>query len=491
VAPSHPTPMKCGCLLYGFRKGSLRQHLVITILGLALGGRATAQTFTTLYSFTGGNDGYGPNGLVLGRDGGFYGTTVNGGTNSAGTVFKINPSGTLTSLYSFTGTTDGANPAAGLVQGSDGYFYGTTQSGGNPSDGPPGGTVFKIGTNGALTSLYSFTASTAAGDNDGSAPKAGLVQGSDGNFYGTTFGGGWLGPFMNIGPNGIVFKISTHGNLTSYFFTTPNDTPMPVGANPAAGVVQGSDSFFYGTTQSGGKGNAGTVFKFDPNATWPISILYSFTGGNDGGGPLAGLVQGSDGFFYGTTPDGGKNSMGTVFKINPSEVLTTLYSFNSGNDGANPAAGLVQGSDGYFYGTTQIGGTNGGEGTIFRIGSTGDYTSLYSFSGGGDGSNPQSALVQASDGSFYGTTANGGSSGAGTVFRLTVPLGLPKLAILPAGTNVVLMWTNTASGFTLQSTTNLASPAWNTNLPSPVIVNGFNTVTNPISASQQFYRLSQ
>jgi uncharacterized repeat protein (TIGR03803 family) len=173
-------------------------------------------------------------------------------------------------------------------------------------------------------------------------------------------------------------------------------------------------------------------------------------------------------------------------------VLTNLYSFVGGNDGANPYAGLLLGSDGSFYGTTQSGGTNGGEGTIFKISASGAYTSLYSFSGGNDGANPQAALVQGSDGSLYGTTANGGPSGAGTVFRLTLPLGSPQLAIMSAGTNVILTWTSAASGYTLQSTPSLVRPVvWASVSPAPVVINGQNTVTNPITGSPQFFRLNQ
>src|SRR5208337_3389753 len=275
-------------------------------------------------------------GLVQGSNGNFYGTTYHGGTNNYGTVFKINTNGGLTSLYSFTGGNDGANPQAGLVQGSDGNFYGTTYQGGTNNDG----AVFKIRTNGGLSSLYSFT-----GGNNGANPQAGLVQGSDGNFYGTTYQGG-------TNNYGTVFKINTNGGLTSlYSFTGGND-----GANPQAGLVQGSDGNFYGTTYQGGTNNYGTVFKINTNGG--LTSLYSFTGGNNGANPQAGLVQGSDGNFYGTTYQGGTNNYGTVFKIRTNGGLSSLYSFSGGNDGANPQAGLVQGSDGNFYGTTYQGGTN-------------------------------------------------------------------------------------------------------------------------------------
>ena len=304
--------------------------------------------FTSLHSFQALTNGANPvAGLVQGSDGNFYGTTYCGGTQRLrGTVFKISTNGALTSLYSFTGGNDGANPAAGLVQGSDGNFYGTTYGGGtNGNVWFGGGTVFKISANGALTSLYSFT-----GGNDGANPHAGLVQGSDGNFYGTTSGGGTNGA-------GTVFKISTNGALTSFVFLHRH---AMMAQDPDAGLVQGSDGNFYGTTSVGGTNNSGTVFKISANGA--LTSLYSFTGSNDGAYPDAGLVQGSDGNFYGTTSSGGTNDAqrnygyGTVFKISPNGALTSLYSFTGGNDGAYPQAGLVQGSDGNFYGTTQYGG---------------------------------------------------------------------------------------------------------------------------------------
>ena len=251
----------------------------------------------------------------------------------------------------------------------------------------------------ALTSLYSFT-----GGADGGLPGAGLVQGSDSNFYGTTSGGGTSG-------NGTVFRISPSGSLTNLWeFTGGSD-----GASPYAGLVQGSDGNFYGTTYGGGANGNGTVFRITPSGT--LTTLWSFTYDSDGELPSA-LVQGSDGNFYGTTYDGGANGNGTVFRITPSGTLTTLWSFTGGSDGAYPYAGLVQGSDGNFYGTTSAGGTNNA-GTVFQINSAGGLTTLYSFSGGADGESPWAGLIQGSDGSFYSTTYEGGSYGYGTVFKLS------------------------------------------------------------------------
>jgi len=370
----------------------------------------TNGALTTLYSFTGGNDGGAPTGLVRGSDGNFYGTTWGGGTNGAGTVFRISTSGALTTLYSFTGSNDGANPAAALVQGSDWYFYGTTEYGA-PSSG--NGTVFKISANGALTTLYSFT-----GSNDGANPAAALVQGSDGYFYGTTE---YSGP---SGGNGTVFKISANGVLTTlHSFSFTND-----GSGPS-GLVHGSDGNFYGTTERGGpSGGNGTVFKISTNGAF--TSLYSFTGGS-GYPPNAGLVQGNDGYFYGTT-SGGPDGDGAVFKISTNGALTTLYSFAPANDGASPAAALVQGSDGYFYGTTERGGPSGGNGTVFKISANGVLTTLHSFSGTNDGAFP-SALMQGSDGYFYGTTSGGGTYTNGTVFQISPNGALTSLYSFTGG----------------------------------------------------------
>jgi uncharacterized repeat protein (TIGR03803 family) len=370
--------------------------------------------FTALYSFQGGAEGQQPEAaLVQGTGDIFYGMTVNGGTDGDGTIFKISSAGTFTPLYSFTGGADDGEPS-GLVQGSDGDFYGTTQFG--------EGTVFKISANGTLTPLHSFV----AGD-DGEDPEAGLVKGSDGDFYGTTYSAGSNGV-------GIVFKISAGGAFTPLYSFTGDDG----GKNPEAGLVQGSDGSFYGTTQYGGTNGDGTVFVVSSSGAF--TSLYSFTG-TGGREPEAGLVQGSDGDFYGITYFGGSNSYGTVFKISAGGTFALLHSFNNGADGAYPAAALVQGSDGNFYGTTTAGGTNGGYGTVFKISTAGMLTPLHSFAGGSDGSVPQANLVQGSDGNFYGTTEAGGMTtetspqGFGTVFKITASGALTQLYSFTGGNN--------------------------------------------------------
>lgn len=358
-------------------------------------------TMSPLFSFpANGRSGeflYSP--VAQGKDGNFYGTTIEGGTNGGGTVFKITTNGTLTTLFSFNNT-NGAIPYGGLVLGKDGYFYGTAYIGGAYDDG----LTFRITTGGAFSALTTFNG------NNGENPVAGLVQGSDGNFYGTTLQGGAYG-------YGTIFRMTVSGVLTTLVSFNYND-----GGYPSPVLVQGNDGNFYGTTENGGtNGGAGTVFKITPSGI--LTTLHSFSGysingDNDGEVPIAGLVQGVDGNFYGATYEGGANGYGTVFKITPAGVLTTLYSFTGGNDGENPWGGLVQAADGNLYGTTQAGGVYG-YGTVFQIAPTGLLNTLVQFEDY-NGANPSAALVQGLDGNIYGTTQAGGSGGDGTVFKLSV-----------------------------------------------------------------------
>jgi uncharacterized repeat protein (TIGR03803 family) len=441
---------------------------------------------TNLYSFTGGNDGAEPEaGLVQGSDGNFYGTTLYSGSYGSyytrydydyGTVFKISTAGMLTSLYSFTNGDDGAEPEAGLVHGSDGNFYGTTYDGGTNGYG----NVFQISTNGALTEVYSFSY------NDGAYPEAGLVQGSDGDFYGTTEYGG-------AHRDGTVFQINPNGTLTTLYafgtVTNANGDALD-GAYPEDGLVQGSDGNFYGTTYEGGTNDYGTVFQISTHGA--LTSLYSFTYGNDGAYPVAGLVQGSDGNFYGTTYDGGTNYSGTVFQISTHGALTSLYSFTGGNDGAYPKAGLVLGSDGNFYGTTFYGGTDG-NGTVFQIATTGALTSLYSFTGGNDGGQPEAGLVQGSDGSFYGTTQSGGQGGEGTVFRLTATQSaLVFQAVALTSETLRLTWSTEPGGvYQLQYTSDLSASNW-VNLSSAFTATGttLTAIDTVASGLRRFYRVA-
>jgi uncharacterized repeat protein (TIGR03803 family) len=273
---------------------------VVLVLGAAATQSAQAQKFTVLLSFDGADGGVSYAGLVQAADGNLYGTTNSGGANNYGTVFKITPEGTLTTLYSFCSQkncTDGANPVAGLVQAKDGNFYGTTQGGGaNP--GYRAGTVFEITLDGILTTLYSFCSKTNCGD--GGFPVAGLVQAKDGNFYGTT-PRGEAGADKRGG--GTVFEITPKGSLTTlYSFCSKADCAD--GRYPHAGLIQANDRDFYGTTSSGGAHRAGTVFEI--TAKGALTTLHSFcskTNCADGRSPYAGLAQAADGDLYGTRPN--------------------------------------------------------------------------------------------------------------------------------------------------------------------------------------------
>jgi uncharacterized repeat protein (TIGR03803 family) len=401
--------------------------------------------FTVLHGFTNSpNDGAGPGGaLLLGRDGALYGTTGSGGTYDAGTVFKLNTDGSgYKVIYNF-GQGNTAGPLAALVQGSDGTLYGTTYGGYGYK-----GTVFKLSTNGSgFLALHTFTGTSG----DGAKPYAPLVIGSDGALYGTTEDGG-------SGGGGTVFKLQTSGS--GYMVIHPFTGDAADGASPVAALIQGNDGALYGTTEDGGSNSLGVVFKLNTDGSG-YTNLYCFTYfyeyiqdvGEEivypyGLYPEAALVQGSDGELYGTTAGNSgnnENGAGTVFKLKTDgSGFTTVYSFTiPGNidsfgtnvDGETPVASLIQGTDGAFYGTAELGGN--AYGTVFKVNGDGSgFTALYAFSDtGGDGITPTSALVQGNDGTLYGSTTEGGSAGntgAGTVFKLnpdgsgyTIVLNLP------------------------------------------------------------------
>jgi uncharacterized repeat protein (TIGR03803 family) len=323
---------------------------------------------TILHSFGGSpSDGWEPTGLIQASDGNFYGTTARGGAIDAGTFFKITPSGVETVLYSFGASpSDGATPVAALIQASDGNFYGVTAAGGANSCSC--GTAYKITPVGAETVLYSFGASAS----DGKEPQGSLIQASDGNFYGTTSYGGTnsCAGYSNL--CGTVFKLTPAGvETTLYSFgASLSDAYAPLGA-----LIEASDGNFYGTSASGGNYcvlsntvGCGTVFKITPSGI--ESVLYAFgASANDGSGPTPFLIQASDGNLYGTSVEGGDNCSGicgTVFEVTLAGVESVLYSFGaSQSDGADPV-GMIQASDGNFYGVTFRAGTLD-SGTVFKL----------------------------------------------------------------------------------------------------------------------------
>jgi uncharacterized repeat protein (TIGR03803 family) len=368
-----------------------------------------AQTYSVLHSFAGAPDGCKPQGDLL-RDGAgnLYGTTANCGSGN-GVVFKISAAGKETILYRFTGKTDGGLPEAGLIRDKAGNLYGTAYAGGASGDG----VVFEL-SKGKETVLHSFSGS------DGAHPTASLVRDAAGNLYGTTFYGGTASCGC-----GTVFKIDTTGAETVlYSFTGGTDGKFPAGR-----LLPDSVGNLYGTASEGGAVNCGrfgmygcgVVFKVDSSAH--ETVLYSFTGGADGGQPLAGLIRDSAGNFYGTTFSAGNlsrpcalnNGCGVVFKLSKADQETVLYTFTNGTDGANPTADLARDSAGNLYGTTKLGGA--GYGVVFEI-QGGSESALYTFQGSNDGAGPLAGLIRDSSGNLYGTTSFGGSATEGVVFKL-------------------------------------------------------------------------
>lgn len=404
----------------------------------------TAGELVVLHYFSGGDDGSKPHAdqLARGNDGSFYGTTAYGGMGDNGTVYRITPDGDFTTLYRFTGAADGANPFSSLIQAGDGDFYGTTVTGG--ANG--GGTIFRITQDGQLTPLYSFA--------EGDSAFAGLVQAADGNFYGrtvNTLGGATIfqltpgGDFNTIyafpsgtddevhsvaltpgndgrlygstgggGPPhyGTIFAITGDGVLTTLFYF--NDTARE-GAFPSSHIRLAQDGNFYGTTSGGGANGKGTIFAIAPLSS--LTTLHNFVD-PEGRGPL-GILQATDGKFYGATGTSPLGvGLGTLFSLTTDGALTTLHTF-TGADGRSPNNGLIQASDGSFYGTTWR-GESGDQGVVYKMGVDGNLTSLYTFPGGIGGANPTSGVIQGSDGNLYGTAYNGGVNNAGMIFQLTL-----------------------------------------------------------------------
>jgi len=382
-----------------------------------------AQTLTILANFNGKDGGRPANALVQATDGNFYGTTNAAGANRSGTIFRMSPSGEVTTLYNFcpqAGCADGRGVSSPLVQGADGNLYGTTSVGGYHNSAICGtgcGTIFKITLSGVETTFYTFC--TVGPPCDGLFP-VGLVQAADGELYGTTSFGGATSDCES--GCGTVYKITPGGKLTTLHTFTEAE-----GNHPNSAPIQAANGDFYGTTTQGGTGtfSSGSVYRMTPSGD--VTSLYTFCHQDncaDGEAPYGSLVQATDGDFYGITGWGGAYGVGTVFRITPSGSLTTLYSFCAGGypcaDGSVPYAGLVQAANGDFYGTTQFGGASN-SGTIFKITPSGVLTTVYSFcslANCADGNDPLGGLIQAANGELYGNAWAGGTINAGTVYSL-------------------------------------------------------------------------
>jgi len=399
-----------------------------------------AQTYTVMYNFPSLGNGANPTnpGIISqGRDGDLYSTTLDGcgGFNLFGEVFKISSAGKYkvvlcldNSAYSTLG-----GPYSGVTLGSDGNFYGTTYG------GDYNGAVFKVSAAGKLTVYDVF-----GGVPNIASPFSPPVLGIDGSLYGTADDHGSSGCTYGYGGCGGIYKIQTTGKnylVTKLFEQTD-------GANSVTPLLLGYDGNFYGTTSEGGSslgggyGGGGVIFKITASGTY--SVLYNLcskSGCLDGAGPLGGLAQGTDGDFYGTASDGGTRTYagsspgGVVFKISASGDYSVLYNFCSKPncaDGNIPYGGLVQASDGNFYGTTQVGGANN-DGVVFQLTPAGVLTVLYNFDGT-HGEYPEGTLIQHTNGILYGDTQSGGASNDGVFFSLNMHL--------PTFAKLVTWWGN-------------------------------------------------
>lgn len=375
----------------------------------------SGQTETIIYNFQGDPDGAVPSAhLIRDSSGNLYGTTAYGGANGYGSVFKIDNKGNKTTLHSFAGGgKDGTIPSAALIRDGSGNLYGTTEGGGTIG----GGTVFKITSTGEETILYSFTGTT-----DGAQPVTALVRDASGNLYGNT-----VISYSGTGCRcGTIFKLTAAGKFSVLhtFAGEPSD-----GADPQGDMIGDAEGNLYGTTFVGGTYNYGTVYKLARNGTFTVLHSFNFGAGDDGALPESSLVRDSAGNLYGTTRYGGffgnstceNNGCGTVFKVDTSENETVLYAFQGNPDGNEPRAGLVMDSAGNLYGTTYKGGTvtaTGDQGTVFELAPNSQESVLHSFGTGSDGYLPFASLIPGTGGAYYGTASQGGSGGAGIVFKI-------------------------------------------------------------------------
>lgn len=375
--------------------------LAIVLLAIPV---TQAQTFNTVHDFA-GSEGANPlNGLMTAANGVLYGTASSGGAFGNGSIYRISATAKLTTAYSFKGGTDGASPQSFVIEDKTGNFYGTTNAGGAYG----AGTVYRLsGTK--ETVLYSFG---AAGD--GSSPEAGLAMDGHGNFYGTTASGGLNG-------NGTVFMLYRQAGVVKekilYNFGTGTDGTVPV-----AGVSLDASGNVYGTTSSGGAYGYGTVFELTKASGWKETTLHSFQDSDDGAVPYAGLVADSSGNFYGAATEGGSQGGGTIFELTPSGTSWNFVVVQSvpGWGISGTFRNLLIDSSGNIFATTHCDG-NYSAGTVYELtpsGGSWTYTLLYTFTGGTDGLYSFSNLVMR-NGSLYGTTNLGGTSGQGVVFEVT------------------------------------------------------------------------
>jgi len=447
-------------------RSAQRARLILALACFLMLVSSAGAQFTPLYNFgTHAGDPAHPSypGFVAqGRDGNLYSTSYDGGTDNAGTVFKVTPAGQVTVLYSFDGVT-GAFPSGGLTLGTDGNFYGTTFENGSSNYG----TVFKITSGGKLTVLHAF-------------------EGTDGAYYGTTEQGG-------SADCGTVYRVTAGGTFkTLYNFDGPH------GCQPLAPPVLGTDGNFYGTTlvlTGVNNPNLGAIYKITP--TGALTLVHTFDG-THGAEAYAPLMQASDGNFYGATVNGGMYGNGVVFEMTPAGAFTDLHDFDPNTEGGEPFSALVEGTNGFLYGTTVDGGTFN-DGTIYSIplgGGTPD--TLYSFDGT-SGTAPGAPLMQHTNGTFYGDSAWGGSDDLGTFYSFSAGLS-PFVRLVTASGKVGatieilgqgLTGTTAVSFNGAAATFHVVSQTYLTATVPTGATKGFVTVTTPsgVLTSNQVFRI--
>jgi len=408
---------------------------VSTMILLFLITLSSAQTFTVLHAFTGKGDGSFPeSGVILDAKGDIYGATESGGALDKGAIYKIDARGKETILHTFWGG-DGLGPDS-LIRDHEGNLYGAAADGGTPEGGKclfGCGAIFKVDKSGKETVLYAFTGGT-----DGWDPFGPLVSDRSGSVDGTAeFGGNARCQAIGCG---VVFRVGEDGKET----VLHSFNGVPDGTEPSYGVIQDEQGNLYGTTAQGGDptkcdgAGCGVVFKVTHSGK--ETLLYSFTGGADGGGPSGPLLRDADGNLYGVTAYGGDlsvcqtgrffNGCGVLFRLDTSGKEIALYDFRGGPVGRTPQGGLVRDSNGAFYGVTFSGGSDGcgdhsGCGVVFKVDANGNETVLHTFTGGSDGAWPNGNLIMDAAGNLYGTTAAGGDpscgygDGCGVVFRIS------------------------------------------------------------------------
>jgi uncharacterized repeat protein (TIGR03803 family) len=397
----------------------MKLTLPVLIIAILIAATSSASTFKVVYSFS-FSDGAFPNGSLIRDSGGnFYGTTQLGGKSNRGVVYKLDAQGKQTILYTFTGASDGGIPIGRLLRDSAGNLYGITSIDGDPTCSC--GTVFKLAKSGSLTVLHTFIGGKDGAQNQGQ-PELGLVM-IKGDLYGSASFGGVSGCDGSLGC-GVIFKVTPSGKETVlYRFTGQAD-----GGFPQDLIADKAGNLFGETGGSYMQGNGGTVFKMD--TTGKLTTLYTFPGGALGVSPRWRLVRTAKGIMYGVTQFGGKSpctlgsaGCGVVFTLNAADKESVLHIFGKqSKDGEEPSGGLLD-VGGSLYGMTFYGGIVNstctfGCGTIYRAAS-GKYSVLYRFTGANDGWNPTGALTEDGAGNLYGSALDGGSGGNGVIFKLT------------------------------------------------------------------------